>query len=106
MHHSQKVICINGSLKRELRLIRLSLANEWVGMAQPIGCVVPRDPSGTGYADSCLRAAGGFIIDMKFWWYHEWSSEIQANTPKYVMNEKDGTLVAINALEYASLIIN
>ena len=75
-------------------------------MSRPISHFVPRDPSGTGYADSCLRAAGGFSIDMGFWWYIEWPEKIQKATLRFVKNNKDGKLISINVLEYAALIIN
>lgn len=106
VHHSNSPVRINKSLKRELRLIRLALASEWVSMSRPIGHFVPREPSGTGWADSCLLAAGGFSIDMGFWWYIEWPEEVRALTLRFVKNNKDGTLISINALEYAALIIN
>lgn len=43
---------------------------------------------------------------MGFWWYIEWPKTIQSYTLKFVTSDKDGTLVTIYALEYASLIIN
>jgi len=106
LHQTRLVFKFNETLRRELRLILDALSSPWINMWRPIGHLVDRTPSGLGYSDSCLHAAGGFSFSMKYWWYHEWSSEIQAKTLKYVMNGKDGTLVAINALEYASLIIN
>ena len=106
VHQSRLWFKFNDTLRRELKLILDALSCTWIDMWRPIGHLVDRTPSGIGYSDSCLHAAGGFSFDMKFWWYHEWSSDIQACTLKYVMNGKDGTLVAINALEYASLIIN
>ena len=106
VHQSRLWFKFNDTLRRELKLILDALSCTWIDMWRPIGHLVDRTPSGLGYSDSCLHAAGGFSFDMKFCWYHEWSSDIQACTLKYVMNGKDGTLVAINALEYASLIIN
>ena len=67
--------------------------------------MVPRDPSATAWSDSSLSAAGGFSYDMGFWWYIEWPQDIAQRTMQYVSSNKDGTLVTINALEYASLIV-
>ena len=106
VHHSKKRFKINTTLKQELRLITAALSSEWISMSRPISHFVPRDPSGTGYADSCLRAAGGFSIDMGFWWYIEWPEKIQKATLRFVKNNKDGKLISINVLEYAALIIN
>ena len=68
--------------------------------------MVPRDPSATAWSDSSLSAAGGFSYDMGFWWYIEWPQDIAQRTLRFVSSNVDGTLVTINALEYASLIIN
>ena len=43
---------------------------------------------------------------MKFWWYIEWPEKVRALTLRFVKNNKSGTLISINALEYAALIIN
>ena len=43
---------------------------------------------------------------MGFWWYIEWLEEAQALTLHFVKNNKDSSLISINALEYAALIIN
>ena len=72
----------------------------------PIGHLIPRDPSGEGWSDSFLHAAGGYSLDLVFWWYYEWPESIKKGTLKFMFYNDDGTLVSINALEYASLIIN
>ena len=68
--------------------------------------LVNRSPSAVSYSDSCLHAAGGYSLDLGFWWYIEWPLAIQQSTLKFIYNDNDGKLVSINALEYASLIIN
>ena len=81
--HFTKKMFINKTLKAELRLIRLALSSIWINTSRPITHFVPRDPSGTGWADSCLHAAGGFSIDMGFWWYIEWPEQIRSRTLRY-----------------------
>ena len=97
---------MNETLRKELRLIERALSSNWINLQRPISHMINRDPSGTGYSDSCLRAAGGFSLDMKFWWYIEWPDEVQKRTLRYVKNNKNGNLISINVLEYAALIIN
>ena len=72
----------------------------------PIGHFVPRDPSGIGWSDSCLDAAGGFSINMGFWWYIEWDDSVKKQTLRFIKNNKNNNLISINVLEYAALIIN
>ena len=74
-------------------------------MSRPLGHMVGRDPSGVGHSDSCLHAAGGYSIEMNFWWYIEWPESVRRQTLKYVKNDKNNTLISINVLEYAAGII-
>ena len=57
-----------------------------------------------------MFAAGGYSIDLKFWWYIHWPEEVQSKTIKYfTINKKDpttGDLISINLLEFAVVIIN
>lgn len=103
---SRLPINMNKTLWQELRLIEQALSADWINKSRPIGHMIHRAPSGVGYSDSCLRAAGGFSICMKFWWYIEWPDHIQKRTLCFVKNNKDNKLVSINVLEYAALIIN
>ena len=53
-----------------------------------------------------LHVAGGYSYIMGFWWYIEWPQDVTQCTLQFVLSNKDGKLVTINALEYASLIVN
>ena len=97
---------MNRTLRREIRLVYHALQSKWIDPWRPLGHMVPRDPSATAWSDSSLSAAGGFSYDMGFWWYIEWPQDIAQRTLRYVSSNKDGMLVTINALEYASLIVN
>jgi hypothetical protein len=55
--------------------------------------------------DSSLDAAGGYCEKLSFWWYIEWPAEIRQRTLRYIRNGKDGRLIDINVLEYASILI-
>ena len=106
VHKARLPIHINKTLREELRLITTALSADWINMQRPIGHMVKRVPSGTGYSDSCLSAAGGFSIDMTFWWYIEWPEAIQKRTLRFIKNNKNNQLISINVLEYAALILN
>ena len=43
---------------------------------------------------------------MQFWWYIEWPENIQKRTLRFIKNDKNNTLISINVLEYAALILN
>ena len=106
IHHSRKRFEMNRTLRKEIKLVHDALTCNWIDPWRPIGHMIPRDPSGTAWSDSSLHAAGGFSYEMGFWWYIRWPDDIQERTLKFVSSDKDGTLITINALEYASLIIN
>jgi len=106
VHHSNKLFCINKTLKQELQLITAALTSPWIDTSRPIGHMIPRDPSGTGWSDSSLDAAGGYSLDMRFYWYIHWPEQIRRQTLRYIKNNDNNTLISINVLEYAALIIN
>ncbi|KAL7525092.1 hypothetical protein ACHAXR_000858, partial [Thalassiosira sp. AJA248-18] len=105
-HSSPRKHWINKTLREELHLIIRALQSSRLKLRTPISHLVRRDPSASAWSDSCLRAAGGFSTDMRFWWYYEWPPEIRKYTLIYVRCNKDGTLISINVLEYAALLIN
>ena len=106
VHHTRVRFQMNRTLRREIELVHCALSSDWIDMWRPIGHLIPRDPSCTAWSDSCLHAAGGYSFDLGFWWYIQWPSRIYKCTLKFVTTNKDGILITINALEYASLIIN
>ena len=67
---------INKTLREELHLIIKVLSSQRLRLRSPIGHLVRHDPSGRARSDSCLRMAGGFSVDMGFWWYIEWPEEV------------------------------
>eukprot|EP00984_Skeletonema_dohrnii_P004016 scaffold1378_cov149-Skeletonema_dohrnii-CCMP3373.AAC.1 len=107
VHSSQRTYYLNKTAKEELNLITQALKDDAIPKYSPIAYLIPRDPSGTAWGDSCLYAAGGYSIDMRFWWYVEWPDSIVQYTLLYMRNNPDkGKLISINALEYATVIIN
>ena len=92
---------ITKELRAELNLLQYILNNPisypWIGH---IAHIVPRDHDFVSFGDSSLYAAGGYSLDLKFWWYTPWPSEIQSKTIKYfAVSKKDpftGDLISIN----------
>ena len=78
----------------------------WVLFERPISHFVDRIPSEKAKGDSSLKAAGGFSIDMKLWWYIEWPDAIRRRTLLYIRSKGINRLIRINALEYATIIIS
>lgn len=105
VHNSKFQHFISTELRETIDLIRSALNASHIHTRSHIGHMIPREPSGRAWSDSSLKAAGGYSIDMKFWWYIEWPAEIRTKTLSFVKNNKDGRLVSINALEYAGIII-
>lgn len=93
-------------MKEELHLIIRALESRRLKLRTPIGHLIRRDPSARAWSDSSLRAAGGFSVDMGFWWYLKWPKEVEDHTLIYVRSNNSGDLVSINVLEYAALLIN
>ena len=107
LHASTKRYYFNRTAKAELDLIRRALQDDTIPKCSPIAFLIPRDPSGVAWGDSCLYAAGGYSIDMKFWWYLEWPDEVVQHTLLFISKTpKDGKFISINALEYATVILN
>lgn len=106
VHESKRSHFLNSTAIEELRLTRLVLSSESISLRPPIAHLVSRDPTAEAWGDSCLDAAGGFSLRCSFWWYLEWSVEIRRHTLRFHKNNKNGRLISINVLEYASVIIN
>ena len=75
---------IKTTLRAELRLISNDLAAEWVMMWRPIGHLIPRIACAVADSDSSLKAAGGFSVELKFWWYIDWPPFIKNFTLIYI----------------------
>ena len=105
VHHSCTPFTIT-AVRRETTLVFRALSSSWIDMWRPTSHLIQRSPSGVGYSDSCLHTTGGYSLYLGFWWYLGWPENIQQRTLKFIYNDKDGKLVSINALEYASLILN
>ena len=97
---------ISKEMREVIDIIQQALDSPHINTRAFIGHLIPRDPSGTAWSDSSLRAAGGYSINMRFWWYIEWPEEVTKHTLIYIRDNQTNDLVSINVLEYAGIIIN
>ena len=112
-------ICfLNKSATDEIQVSRQVLSNptkfKW---EIPIAHLIKRDPDYQSWGDSSLSSAGGFSIDLDYWWEVDWPEEVRKRTLKFKdtpenkrYTGKDGflkkKLIDINMLEHATIIIN
>jgi hypothetical protein len=100
---------INKSMRAELKMLLDILQQpERFQWSSPIAHLIERNPDYSAWGDSSLYAAGGFSTDLKFWWQINWPKEIQDRniTTIKIRTPESGETISINALEYATLIIN
>ena len=72
----------------------------------PIAHVIPQLPTTTAFGDSCLEGAGGYSIELGFWWHIDFPTEVKQCTLLFKPDNKDGKLISINVLEFVTVIIN
>ena len=106
VHNLKKTYVIPPTMKEELQIIRYALESNEIKKSTPIAHLLPDHYDSIAYGDSSLDAAGGWSIDMQFWWYLEWPDEIKQRTVRYIRDDSSGKLVTINALEYATILIS
>jgi len=68
--------------------------------------LVSRTPLVCIRGDSSLSAAGGYSLDLGFWWYLEWPPAMRTRTLHFQHDNNSNMLISINQLEYATILIN
>ena len=99
---------ITKEMKQDILFLEHFLLHNRRVLYIPIAHWVPRDPDFSGRGDACLEGAGGYSLNLGFWWFFEWPDEIKSKTLKYfdVKIAIDKTnFISINLLEYATIII-
>ena len=106
---NSKIRCfISKSLRQELQLLAYILKNKDFKWETPIAHLIPRTPDFSAWGDSSLDAAGGFSVDLQFFWHLSWPEEIRSKTLKYfsIRSKEKEKLISINLLEYVVVIVN
>jgi hypothetical protein len=92
-------------LRHELDFLTQSFEDDQpIQWSSPIALLIKREPSYTAWGDACLEGAGGFSLDQQFWWALEWPDSIRRRTLNQ-LGKKDKSLISINLLEYATIIV-
>jgi hypothetical protein len=106
VHRTTKKYTLLPSAKEELRIISTALLDESVLKSTPIAHLIKRCHDSISFGDSSLDAMGGYSIPMGYWWHYAWPKEIRDRTIRSVKNDKDGKMIVINCMEYATILIN
>ena len=107
VHHSRRKYDIVPTMRAEIEFFRRMLQpNTGLSWETPIAHLIKRVPSATAFGDACLDGAGGYSIDLCFWWHLEFPQEIVERTLKYKKDNKAGDLISINVLEFLTVILN
>ena len=105
--HYHKKYWIIPSLQDEIALlIKVLERPDLYKWETPIAHLVRHLPDFLSWGEFCLYAAGGFSIDLKFWWQIDWPKQVTERTLKVLKNNRHGNLISINLLEFATIIIN
>ena len=98
---------INSTMRSEIEFFREYLQpDSKILWETPIALLIPRSPSAIVFGDSSLEGAGGYSVDMGFWWHIKFPDKIVQRTLLHNKNNKDGKLISINVLEYVTVIID
>ena len=107
VHHIPMEYNIVPSMREEINFFAEYLKPEsGVTWETPIAFLIERTPFASSYGDACLDAAGGYSIDLKFWWHVKFPAEVVLRTLKHLSDNKDGNLISINVLEFVVVIID
>jgi hypothetical protein len=108
VHHSRNKFVINLSMRQEIEFFRDKVQpNSTILWETPIAHVIPCTPTATVFGDSCLEGAGGYSIELGFWWQPiDFPEEVKRWTLLFKSDNNDGTLIPINVLEFVTVIIN
>jgi hypothetical protein len=101
----KKTTFITTTIRHELNaLTNIFLACSPYKWQAPISHLIKREEDYSGFSDACLKGSGGFSSKLTFWWQLVWPHNIQLRTILHLPS-KDPTLLSINLLEYAGLIV-
>jgi hypothetical protein len=103
---SKEKTWLNKLVKDEISFLVSILSNEYTcRWSAPIAHLIQREQHYEIFQDACLTGAGGFSIQLLFWWALEWPDIIALRTIRY-LRKGDVCMISINLLEYAAIIIS
>ncbi len=106
-HHVSYQYNINKTMRYKIKIFCDKLKpDSGIELVMPIAHLIPQTPFAMTIGDSLLEGAGGFSIILGFWWHICFPDEVVQRTLQFRSNNKDGMLMSINVLEFATVIIN
>ncbi len=107
VHHAKYKFRINTTMRQEIEFFRATLLpDSGITWETPIAHLIPRTPSASSFGDSSLQGAGGYSIELGFWWHIDFPQEVKERTLLFRSDNKDGKLISINVLEFVTVVIN
>ena len=107
VHSSPAQYNIIPSMKEELGFFKDILEpTSSVAWEAPIAYLIKKTPFATAFGDACLDAAGGFSVELKFWWHLQFPIAVVQHTLKYLKDNSNINLISINVLEFLTVIID
>lgn len=88
--------------------LRKLFFNENYTFSTPISYLIERTPDFFAQGDACLDGAGGFSLDLQFWWFFPWPQSVLKLTFKYFSTSirvDKNKFISINLLEYLTIIL-
>ena len=78
--HSRKRHFVTKALSKELTFLHHIFSDTSAfRLFTPICYLVDRSPDFIAKGDACLDGAGGFSLDLSFWWFFEWPPRLSKN---------------------------
>ena len=107
VHYSKYKFVINLSMWQEIEFFRGKLQpSSTILWETPIAHIIPQTPTATAFGDNCFEGAGGYSIKLGFWCHIDFPEEVKHQTFLLKSDNRDGTLISINVLEFVTVIIN
>ena len=99
---------ITKSLRAELDLLIQMITDKNIHWETPIAHLIPCTPDYQAWGDSSLDAAGGYSIDLGFYWHLSWPESIHSKSVRFFTRKAKfaGEIISINVLECIVVIIN
>ena len=96
---------ISVDIRRELDFVTTVFSDPVTyNWSSPIAHLIELEPDYEGWQDACLTGGGGLSFALKYWWIVEWPQSITCRTIRH-LPQGDPSLISINLLEYACIII-
>ena len=106
VHHAKHKYIISKDMRREIEFFcKKLLPNSGIRWETPIAHIIQQTPSAMAYGNSSLEGAGGYSIELKFWWHIEFPEEVKLCTLLHRKDNKDGKLASVNVLEFVTVIV-